>query len=454
MATAVAASTFVALELNGIFSDKDGNKKQLKTYSEKFPRNTNEPLTMMSKNFFTTRNKNTAFCLSVDSQIVQPDDGKLYLNTTKSRGSYQEIDDENERFEKCLTYHRQLLQEYKEKWDYVSNRSSRVPTTQWPAYPDTLPFPHTMQLSTLIPELTYCRHSPNDQNDQTTYCQSIQFQIAYILLSQQQSMQPTESTSIEQDQATASVRYGWSLLKELAESGHADAMCLYAQTLNNGNVLIPLEPNPARAVAWMHHCNSLHPDHAPTLYELGVAYYTGEGTTEDEDKAVQIYFHRAANLNHAGAAYMLGDSILDGVGCKDGKRDRALALDWLIKSGDLGHRGARSRVLAVLEYDESKDYGEFTDASRQSLKNIESKQENKHCHIENTFNEDLQVDVEGGVEEKEESEEEKEARHWAEVRKKVHLHERKFTLAGPSNLQVLKKRRTVVLKSRDSSGKS
>lgn len=63
---------------------------------------------------------------------------------------------------------------------------------------------------------------------------------------------------------------------------------------------------------------------------------------------------------------MLGDCLLDGVGIE---RNRSEALEWLIASAELGHRGARSRVLAVLEMDPNKceDYHGFTDSSRQSL---------------------------------------------------------------------------------------
>ena len=47
--------------------------------------------------------------------------------------------------------------------------------------------------------------------------------------------------------------------------------------------------------------------------------------------------------------------------------DRALALEWLIRSAEFGHRGARSRVMAVLEKRVGEDYGGFTDASRQTI---------------------------------------------------------------------------------------
>ena len=59
-----------------------------------------------------------------------------------------------------------------------------------------------------------------------------------------------------------------------------------------------------------------------------------------------------------------GDCLLDGTGVDV---DRAAALEWLVRAAELGHRGARSRVMAVLEKREGQDYDGFTDASRQTL---------------------------------------------------------------------------------------
>merc|ERR1712079_558897 len=67
---------------------------------------------------------------------------------------------------------------------------------------------------------------------------------------------------------------------------------------------------------------------------------------------------------------MLGDCLLDGVGVE---RDRGEAVEWLVIAAELGHRGARSRVLAVLEKKEGVTYGLFTDASRQTLMDEETK---------------------------------------------------------------------------------
>jgi len=328
-----------------------------------------------------------------------------------------------------------------------------VPTIQWPAYPTALPFPDTMRIKTLIPEVQHCRSSPNYQNDDS-YCHAIQFQIAYLLITQQQ-----ELSSSDDEDSDKSVPYGWQILQELAERGHADSMCLYAQIFNNGHSLIPLEANPQRSVAWWHHCHSLHPKHSQTIYELGVAYYTGEGTAEDESLAVQ-YFTQAAKLGHAGAAYMLGDCLLEGVGVQ---RDRSKALEWLVKSGQWGHRGARSRVLAVLDKQDGVDYGGFTDASRQTLVETSYKTEN-HVLIDTAekssitiasndiiINEKAEEEEETDMEEDMEFEEEEELQHWAQVRRNVLLNERRFTIAGPSSVSVLQKRKTKVMESREES---
>ena len=83
------------------------------------------------------------------------------------------------------------------------------------------------------------------------------------------------------------------------------------------------------------------------MYELAVAMYTGEGVPENTEFSV-ILFRRAAHLGHAGAAYMLGECLLDGVGVE---RDRGDALEWLITAAELGHQVARRRVFAVLNED-------------------------------------------------------------------------------------------------------
>jgi TPR repeat protein len=115
--------------------------------------------------------------------------------------------------------------------------------------------------------------------------------------------------------------------------------------LNEGK-LPGVDANPLQAVVWWLRCVNSH-RHIQATYELATAYYLGEGVPENPERAVKL-FRRASNLGHAGAAYMLGECMLDGVGVE---RDRANALEWLVTAAELGHLLARRRVLTVLHED-------------------------------------------------------------------------------------------------------
>lgn len=256
-------------------------------------------------------------------------------------------------FDQSIGFYKTLLPELKEKWDW-NNMNSRIPTVSWPN-----DIPSEEELSRLQIDLNYCKGSDSSDN----YCNNLQFRIASFMLLQTHS--PQYQTE------------GLEIMKNLAEDAkYPDAMCFYGMCLNDGRG--NLESNPSYATSWFQLAADKY-NHTQSMYELGVAFYTGEGVTEDEEMAVN-YFRKAAENGHAGAAYMLGDCLLDGIGVK---RDRAEALDWLVTSAELGHRGARSRVLAVLEKNEGENYGGFTDASRQTLlsdlverKTIDEKQQN------------------------------------------------------------------------------
>lgn len=128
------------------------------------------------------------------------------------------------------------------------------------------------------------------------------------------------------------------------------------------------------------------------------------------------YFERAASMGHAAAQYMYGDCLLDGVGVI---RDRAEALDWLVSAAELGHRGARSRVLAVLE-NTADESGVFTDGSRQSFQRLA---------------EDVVPEEKKWTEE--------------DLKRLVTL-EKQYTIGGGTrNPVILERRKSVVLESRD-----
>ncbi len=274
---------------------------------------------------------------------------------TKSTTSIA-TDDESIRFESALNRHRSRLSTYRKEWEYSSTSgngtattSTKTPTRSWPH-----DVPDDDELSSLLADMKYCdrrdaKYGLDDPADGGGggYCAKLRFRVASGLLAQ-----------VDDEERQ---RIGLRMLRLLAESDHPDAMAYYGMCLNDGRA--GMDPHPEGAMYWFERCAGTPHDHPHGRYELGVSYYTGEGVIEDEVEAVRL-FALAAKQHHPGACYMLGDCLLDGVGVE---MDRAEALEWLICAARLGHRGARSRVMAVLERREGEDYGEFTDASRQTL---------------------------------------------------------------------------------------
>jgi len=240
---------------------------------------------------------------------------------------------EPDRFFQSLDYHRSLLFDYRRRWQEDSDDVAAE--VQWPRH-----IPEADLIRGLEIDWLFCQASPNYRGNRQT-CQDQQFRIAsYYLLNQND---PAEK------------RKGAKLVKDLAEHGHPDGMCLYAMILMDGRVP-GVDANPEEAVIWFRRCVDLH-RHIAATYELAVAHYTGEGLAENPEYALKL-FRQAAHLGHAGAAYMLGECLLDGVGCE---RDRAEALEWLITAAELGHHLARERVLTVLQEDHADEGDNFDD---------------------------------------------------------------------------------------------
>lgn len=255
-----------------------------------------------------------------------------------------ESETEAQRFDRALTLHRSQLSSFRKKWEYSANSSATTSTkTPSRSWPDNLPSDE--DLSLLLEDIKYCDRSDKKISFDDNYCNALRFRVASSLLMQYDDERQKQ---------------GLEMLKTLAEKGHADAMVFYGMCLNDGRA--GMQPNPTMAVLYFRRCSGIQ-KHPQSHYELGVAYYTGEGVDENEEEAVR-FFKLAAENNHPAACYMLGDCLLDGIGVDV---DRALALEWLIRSAELGHRGARSRVMAVLEKRVGEDYGGFTDASRQTI---------------------------------------------------------------------------------------
>lgn len=172
------------------------------------------------------------------------------IDTTKC-GSYNNDGDddmmdssgytESERFYQCLKYHRALLSDYQRRWepqvslqndnnndnnvDNIHNDNSSYDISAWPTN-----IPTSSQLPSLIMDLEFCYASllqSNNSNNihhntlQKKVCQDQQFKIASFYV-----CQTTNNTNTLHYVDDDMKKHGYKLIKELAEQGHPDSMCL------------------------------------------------------------------------------------------------------------------------------------------------------------------------------------------------------------------------------------
>ena len=278
--------------------------------------------------------------LSINSAAILSAAG-LYNSMTCKCEENNNITTESNRFKVALAHHQSQIETYRKQWEYSANSnattSTKTPSKSWP---DNVPTDSDLPM--LLEDLKYCNKIPSNNSE---YCNGLRFRIASALLIQFD----------DSDQEK-----GLQIIKQLAESGFPDAIVYYGMVLNEGRA--GRDPDSESAVMWFKLCAERY-QHPQAQYELGVAYYTGEGVEEDEEEAVRL-FELSAEQDHAASCYMLGDCLLDGIGTEI---DRSMALKWLVRASQLGHRGARSRTMAVLTKKEDEDNGLFTDSSRQSL---------------------------------------------------------------------------------------
>mmetsp|Transcript_6127 Transcript_6127/g.7423 ORF Transcript_6127/g.7423 Transcript_6127/m.7423 type:complete len:310 (+) Transcript_6127:115-1044(+) len=237
---------------------------------------------------------------------------------------------------------REKREELKKKWDY-QNKSTRLSPIVWPKnFPEEDEIPQVRVNLAQCSKSIRCKSSP----EWLQKCADTQFRLATALTVIQSSKEMLKEGAV--------------LMADLAELGHGDGMCGYGMLLSDGK---GVESNSEEAVGYWEKAIQMH-KHPHATYELGVAYYQGEGVEEDECKAYE-YFQEAAKTGHTGAMYMTGDSLLEGIGCE---RNQDKAVHWLYKAGEAGHRGARSRLLAVLEDGGQIENGLWSDSSRQSFR--------------------------------------------------------------------------------------
>jgi len=120
----------------------------------------------------------------------------------------------------------------------------------------------------LLEDMKYCNNKASDNSE---YCNRLRFRIASALLIQFD----------DSDQEK-----GLQIIQQLAESGYPDAIVYYGMVLNEGRA--GRDPDSVEAVKWFKLCADRY-QHPQAQYELGVAYYTGEGVEEDEAEAVRLF---------------------------------------------------------------------------------------------------------------------------------------------------------------------
>jgi hypothetical protein len=137
---------------------------------------------------------------------------------------------EEERFYQCVMYHRSLLHDYDRRWgngriytavsstldelDITYSNHHNDTKSQWPRN-----VPNARDATALECDLMYCQRSPEYQNSNdhsgSMACQSTKYRIATFYVSKQNNDLRSQREK------------GFRVVKELAEQGYPDAMCLY-----------------------------------------------------------------------------------------------------------------------------------------------------------------------------------------------------------------------------------
>jgi hypothetical protein len=113
---------------------------------------------------------------------------------------------ESKRFFQVLAYHRELLADYQRRWPEAhEGKSPRKMKRDWPRR-----IPKAHQIASLEFDLRFCERS---EGGDTKKCQDLKFRIACFYIYH-------ESNPVFQ-------KKGLHLVKELANKGHPDGMCLY-----------------------------------------------------------------------------------------------------------------------------------------------------------------------------------------------------------------------------------
>jgi hypothetical protein len=120
---------------------------------------------------------------------------------------------ESDRFFQCLEYHRYLLDDYERRW-IGPNGEEATDSITWPRNVPTLD-----EIAALELDLTFCLKSPSYRRADAPKCEDKMFRIGSFYL--QDTSHPEFLVK------------GFKMVKELAEHGHPDGMCLYGMFTEN-----------------------------------------------------------------------------------------------------------------------------------------------------------------------------------------------------------------------------
>jgi TPR repeat protein len=246
----------------------------------------------------------------------------------------------DERLQMELARLRRQQAEMVERWandDFEAWR--KLPARAWPADQ-----PPAEEVPALRSVATRCCASGNSQR-----CHLARFRLATALV-----------------YAGVDPREGLEIYMSLAEDGNSDGMVACGICLIDGfdgvdESMAEIEHRERAGCTWLRKASER--GNAQGLYELGVCHYNGTAVEMDEVRAAEL-FKLAAEQDHTHGLFMYGDCLLEGVGCA---QDGGLALQYIQAAADRGHRGARSRLMALLTDNGQVADGLFTDRSRQSL---------------------------------------------------------------------------------------
>jgi hypothetical protein len=137
---------------------------------------------------------NTSSCDPVEREIVFPT-------------GHTEV----ERFIQTLEYNRCLLPDYVRRWETSDDATRSVDNITWPRA-----IPSAWEIPALELDLKFCQKGPSYAK-KASACHKHKFRIGSYYVMQKESPEGQ--------------RKGYKMIKELAEQGHPDGMCLYGKSV-------------------------------------------------------------------------------------------------------------------------------------------------------------------------------------------------------------------------------